>query len=339
MQFKAFLTLWAVLAVFGGLATSDSIDLKSCIFNIDGYTYDLAPLSTHDTIVFGTNSDVLYLGVCQNTQMCHDTPACLVDRAAEHISYGSLDHMVVTDNILNAPGKGLSLTYQQGDFCAANGEKRMITVSYICDHSTVNEVVDFDENACHGIVTIRSKYACPVPEDLDTCTLKSNKSSCLASCGCGWCLNAGCLRAHDTCKTNMELASESVCPGKDHNDAKLTIGLSTSFGALGLVAIFLTILCVSCCCCKSKVMKKLEKRRQAKKAQMTKDGSEYSLLTSGDIEIVGDHGDDDFHIPTPGNTAGEQVTRTGDEMPSLYPRTAVGSSLMAYPPLASETPQ
>ena len=145
-----------------------------------GYRFDLSPLrraKEHSHYTFETRDKKYkyFLNVCDHVHSapypCSNTEDGFI-RGPAYQSYGStckslgsLDSVqwsLIDDNV---PGKGIELTYGEGEACN-HGPKRMVKYHFICapGFDTLEPpllVYEKPSDGCHYNVTWPSKYACP----------------------------------------------------------------------------------------------------------------------------------------------------------------------------------
>ena len=214
----------AFLAVLALVIAIAHANMEDCLFKTDdGFTYDLSAFSTSELSVPGDRGDVLYFSACRaiRDKGCDvDTASCLVPRsqASSPINYGSLVDYALTTS-MTAKGQGLTVSYRHGDRCSS-GAERKTTVTYLCDPAVTMSVDDFEEKECHAILSIRSRFACPVIATNSTCPTFSEPSACKGQCECGWCPNYGCMRREGYCYSSMHTSSSCSSNNNNNNNGK-----------------------------------------------------------------------------------------------------------------------
>eukprot|EP01096_Ripella_sp_DP13-Kostka_P009185 TRINITY_DN3489_c0_g1_i1.p1 TRINITY_DN3489_c0_g1~~TRINITY_DN3489_c0_g1_i1.p1 ORF type:complete len:381 (-),score=119.34 TRINITY_DN3489_c0_g1_i1:149-1264(-) len=237
----------AVLAVLALVIAIAHANMEDCLFNTDdGFTYDLSAFSTSEMSVPGDRGDVLYFSACRavHDRGCGvDTASCLVPhfQPSSPINYGSLVDYALTTS-MTAKGQGLTVSYRHGDRCSS-GAERKTTVTFLCDPAVTMSVDDFEEKECHAILSIRSRFACPVIATNSTCPTFSEASACKSQCECGWCPNYGCMRREGYCYSSMHTSSSCTSKNNNGDNKKNDGSLPTSaIIAISFASVFVFLL-------------------------------------------------------------------------------------------------
>jgi len=158
-----------ILVVFCALlALTAAVDCKAKIKNPNGktYAYDLSKLShsAGDPDSLRTTDDqgnYVYVNICgPSSEKCTSgTSVCMREKDTyDYISLGRLESQEFTESVDAEPGKGLQVTYSDGDDCDFGNYQTVI--SLVCDETEQGTIDSIDDGECWYRMTIRSKYAC-----------------------------------------------------------------------------------------------------------------------------------------------------------------------------------
>jgi len=133
------------------------------------YEYNLKKLShpagEKDSLSYRMpDGSYLFMNICgPSSEKCTSgTAVCLRSSDySEFTSLGKVDTQQVSEATDLEPGKGVQVTYSNGDECVLGSWETVITLA--CDPTIEGEITDVDTGDCWFKATVSSKYACGVP--------------------------------------------------------------------------------------------------------------------------------------------------------------------------------
>jgi len=182
MNTKIVLVLCAVL--FAGCSAIN------CVYDVvsagDGktYRYNLGKMThaTGDDDYFYRMDDgsYIYMNICGLSSQRCTTGSVVCRRDSDHTTYtslGKLDTQQVDDAPDLEPGKGVSVTYSDGEDCTLGNWQTDITL--VCDPtaSGAGSIQSVDAGECWFRITFASQYACGSEVSGDTSDSESGSGS------------------------------------------------------------------------------------------------------------------------------------------------------------------
>jgi len=162
MMSKVLISLCAFLAL------SAAVDCKAKIPNPNGktYAYDLTklghPAGEADTLrARDDEGNYVYVNICgPSAEKCTSGTAVCMRTAdySDYVSLGMVDSQEFTESVEAEPGKGLQVTYSNGDDCDFGYYQTVISV--VCDPDEQGTIDTVEDGECWYRMTIRSKYGC-----------------------------------------------------------------------------------------------------------------------------------------------------------------------------------
>jgi len=161
MNSKVLITLCAFLAL------SAAVDCTAKIPNPNGktYAYDLTklghPAGEADSLrARDDQGNWVYANICgPSSERCTSgTAICLRTISYDYVSLGRVDSQEFTESPDAEPGKGLQVTYSNGDDCDFGYYQTTITV--LCDPDEVGTIDTVEDGECWYRMNIRSRYGC-----------------------------------------------------------------------------------------------------------------------------------------------------------------------------------
>ena len=147
---------------------SGAVNCTTQILSRDGkvYEYDLSSLShsagESDSLrVQDSKGNYIYMNVCgPSSEKCKaGTSVCMKDKIDyDYFSLGMLNTQVFSESLDVDPGKGLEVTYSNGDDCDLTNYQTV--ASFVCDETEVGKIDSAESGECWYKLIIRSKYAC-----------------------------------------------------------------------------------------------------------------------------------------------------------------------------------
>jgi len=168
MNAKLVFVLCAIM-----FACGNAVD---CVFNVVStengktYKYDLRKLShpagEKDELYYrNDDGSYIYMNICgPSSEKCESgSTVCLREDESgkqRYTSLGKVDTQQVDDASDLEPGKGVQITYSDGDECILGSWQTVVTLS--CDATVEGEISSVETGECWYKATVTSKYACGV---------------------------------------------------------------------------------------------------------------------------------------------------------------------------------
>jgi len=162
MNAKVLYVLYALVLL------AAAMDCKAKIPNSNGktYLYDLSKLNHNagdkDTLwIRDDMGDYVYMNVCgPSSEKCESgTAVCMRTSGYDYVSLGKVSSQEFTESVESEPGKGVMVTYSDGDDCDF-GDHWQTVISFLCDETEDGVIDSVDEGECWYRLTVLSKYAC-----------------------------------------------------------------------------------------------------------------------------------------------------------------------------------
>jgi len=164
MSSKLLICLCALMA----LSLASTVNCKAKIANPNGktYAYDLSGLShaagVSDTLrIRDDQGNYIYANICgPSSEKCSSGTAVCMKQSdlTTYVSLGMLDTQEFTESVESEPGKGLQVTYSNGDGCILGSWQTVI--SLLCDPNEDGKIDTIEEGECWYRMNVYSKYAC-----------------------------------------------------------------------------------------------------------------------------------------------------------------------------------
>jgi len=161
MNSKVLVALCALLYIASAIGCS--VKLKNA--NGKTYEYDLSKLShpagEKDFLTIRDDQgDYVYANICgPSSEKCVSGSAvCMRTKDYDYVSLGKVQTQEFSNSAEAKPGKGLQVTYFNGDDCDFGNYQTVITL--ICDMTQEGVIDEADNGECWYKLTVKSKYAC-----------------------------------------------------------------------------------------------------------------------------------------------------------------------------------
>lgn len=167
------LTTVLVVVAAAAMLVQGQVDCQPIIKQSDGkrYQYNLTGLchASGEIDIFTTRDsqgNYYFINFCGPTSAACTTGStvCMRDPYFNNFGCGMLDTQKWADSSAVKPGEGLQVTYENGEDCNTNGQKRSSVITLQCDPNEPEGIIDTVEaKDCHYVFTFRSALACGKP--------------------------------------------------------------------------------------------------------------------------------------------------------------------------------